>query len=140
MRRREFIALLGGAAAAYPFAASAQQPALPIVAYLSSSRANDRKVYGFADEFHNALLSATDFVDGKDVTFEYRYAEQNLDQLHTLALDLVARRVHVIFAVGNYALVAARAATQNVPIVAIDLGLIRLKWAWQRASRDRAET
>lgn len=118
MRRREFI-LAGGATVVLPRAARPQQPAIPVVGYLSSNRAE--KVSYLATEFHDALLGATGFVEGKDVAFEYRYSEQNLDRLPALALDLVARRVNVIFASGNSALRAVRAATQSVPIVAIDL-------------------
>jgi len=118
MRRREFITLLGGATA-WPLSASAQQPAIPVVGYLSSSRAE--VVSYLVHEFRDGLLAATGFVEGKNVAFEYRYAELNPDRLHALALDLVSRRVSVVGAVGYAGLREMRAATKTVPIIAIDL-------------------
>ena len=117
MRRREFIALVG-AAAAWPLAARAQQAAMPVVGYFSSGRA-DTASY-LAAEFGEGLAAAG-FVEGKDVSIEYRWADRQLERLPALAVDLVQRRVNVIFAVGRAVLRAVRSSTEIVPIVAVDL-------------------
>jgi len=117
MRRREFVALVG-AAAAWPLAARAQQAAMPVVGYFSSGRA-DTASY-LAAEFREGLAAAG-FVDGKDVSIEYRWADRQLERLPALAVDLVQRRVNVIFAVGRAVLRAVRSSTEIVPIVAVDL-------------------
>jgi putative tryptophan/tyrosine transport system substrate-binding protein len=111
MRRREFIAGLGGAAA-WPLAARAQQPALPVVGYLSPQSADD--------DYKNLTvpflqgLKETGYVDGQNVAVEYRYAENQPDRLPTLAADLVRRHVAVIAAIGT---TATLAATTTIPIV-----------------------
>ena len=96
MRRREFITLVGGAAAAWPLPGRAQQPAMPVV----------------------GLLGATTPHEGRNVAIEYRWAEDQYDRLPALAADLVRRQVAVIATLGgNSASVAAKAATTTIPVV-----------------------
>jgi putative tryptophan/tyrosine transport system substrate-binding protein len=114
MRRREFIAGLGGAAA-WPVAARAQQAAMPVVGYLSPQSAEvDHK--NFTVPFLQGLKE-TGYVAGQNVAVEYRYAENQLDRLPMLAADLVRHRVAVILASGSEAALAAKAATTTIPIV-----------------------
>jgi putative tryptophan/tyrosine transport system substrate-binding protein len=114
MRRREFITLLGGAAAAWPFAARGQQPAMPVVGYLSSLSApvTSKRISSFGQG-----LSETGYTVGRDVTVEARMAEGQYDRLPALAADLVGRRVSLIAALGPPAAFAAKAASTAIPIV-----------------------
>ena len=112
MRRRDFIAGLGSAAA-WPAAAQAQQPPVPTIGYLTSGSPNANVEAAF-----RTGLSEIGFVDGRNVAIEFRYAENQLDRLPALAVELVRRRVAVIFTVGGAnAVPAAKAATTTIPIV-----------------------
>jgi putative ABC transport system substrate-binding protein len=114
MRRRTFIAGLGSAAA-WPLAARAQQPAMPVIGYLGTQSAED-EYKNFTVPFLQGLKEVG-YVEGQNVALEYRWAENQLDQLPGLIADLVRRRVTVIAAAGTAAAVAAKAAATTIPIV-----------------------
>src|SRR5262249_25581420 len=115
MKRREFISLVGGAAATWPLAVRAQQQPIQVIGFLSAGTAGKGPWPRHADAFQRGLKDLG-FIDGQNVLIEYRWAEDQYDRLPALAAELVQRRVRVI-AAGPRAVDAAKAATANIPIV-----------------------
>jgi len=115
MRRREVLAIFGGAAAASPLAATAQQSAMPVIGYV---RTGARELSEHLEMAFRQGLSETGYLEGRNVQIEYRFAEGRYDRLAGMVADFVRRRVAVIVAAGGgRPAVAAKAATSTIPVV-----------------------
>ena len=115
MRRREFLGVIGGAGMAWPLAARAQQPAMPVVGFLSSVSADERVHH---TEAFRQGLNETGYTEGRNVVIEYRFASNQRDQIRPLAADLIGRKVAVIAAVGgNNTALIAKTLTSTIPII-----------------------
>ena len=113
MRRRELLTLIGSVAA-WPFAARAQQSAMPVIGYMDTASASTTA--HLVEEFRRGL-SAAGYDEGRNVAIEYRWAEGDYDKLPALAAELVRRRVAVIATINTPTILAAKAASQTIPII-----------------------
>jgi putative ABC transport system substrate-binding protein len=127
IKRREFITLLGGAAVAWPLAARAQQPTMPLVGYV---RSGARTASAHLEAAFRQGLHITGFEEGRNVAIDYRYAENQYDHLPSLIAELIRRQVALIYAADSPTAVAAKAASPTMPIVfriggdPVELGLV----------------
>ena len=127
MKRRKFITLLGGMVIAWPLAAQTQQPTTPVIGFIRNTTRDDSA--DLLKAMHQGL-SQTGYVEGRNVTVEYRFADNQLDRLPTMAADLVRRQVAVIVTGGDASSFAAKAATTTIPVIfstgfdPIEIGLV----------------
>ena len=127
MRRRDFVKLFAGSAAAWPLAARAQQPAMPVIGVLRNTSKSDTafRLAAFRDG-----LKELGFIESRNLEIEYRYADSNYDRLPALANELIQRSVSVLFASGNASAIAAKRATSTIPVVfavgndPVEMGLV----------------
>ena len=124
MRRREFITLLSGAAAVWPLAARAQQPALRVFGILFVFSRESGRTF---TEPLRAYMQALGYVEGRNIAFDVRYADGKADRLPALAAELVAQRPSVIATFGDATGLAVKAATTTIPVVSMSEDLVRAK-------------
>jgi putative ABC transport system substrate-binding protein len=121
VKRREFITLIGGAAAAWPLAAGAQQPTMPVLGFVSFAQREATLQASWYEAFHDGLRDHG-WVPGRNLLIEYRFADDKPDRLAALVQDLVRLKLDAIFVPTRPALPAVRTATTTIPIVFVSLG------------------